>query len=442
MAVGRRHLLGGLAGSALLLNGRERAKAADRRVVVVGAGMAGLSAAAVLGEAGVDVFVIEARERLGGRAFTERRSVGVPFDHGASWLHAADRNPITTLAQDLGFDAVPDEGESQVFAGSSEDEDDAFSDATDRVEAALSKAAEAGLDISIAEALPAAGNPAERFWNAAAAAVIGPVEAGVELSELSVLDWYRQIGSGVDWLVPAGLGSVVQRYGTDLPVRLSTAARRIRWGGPGIAVETDVGTINADACIITVSTGVLGSGALAFDPPLPLARQEAIDSLPMGMVEKIALQFKPNLLDAPSGTSLVQIRGDGAVTDLLIRPFDADLAIATVGGASAIALRKAGDAAARDFVLGVIADVFGNRLNAGVAAATVTGWGADPWSQGAFSAGRPGFSNARRTLSEPLADRLFFAGEACLDDWATQIAGAHISGLKAARSVLDVLEAL
>src|SRR5690349_247068 len=218
MVVARRHVLGVLTTGLLALGWR--ARAAGRRVVVIGAGIAGLTAARALGEAGVDVVVLEARDRIGGRAFTERTSFGVPFDRGASWLHSADRNPVTALAQDLDFDAVPDEGDTRVYAGSSEDEEDAFTDATERIEAALAKIAESGRDISVAQAMPAAANPAEQFWNVAAAAFIGPLDAGVELEELSVLDWYHQTGSGLDWLVPAGLGSVVQRYGADLPVRL------------------------------------------------------------------------------------------------------------------------------------------------------------------------------------------------------------------------------
>src|ERR1700689_5190709 len=72
-------------------------------VAVIGAGAAGIAAARRLAEAGVPVLVLEARERAGGRAWTVEEN-GYPCDLGGEWLHSADRNVLTTLAGQLGFE--------------------------------------------------------------------------------------------------------------------------------------------------------------------------------------------------------------------------------------------------------------------------------------------------------------------------------------------------
>ncbi len=80
---------------------------ANPDVVIVGAGMTGLTAARGLMDKGLSVAVLEARDRIGGRAFTESTTFGVPYDHGCAWLHSADVNPVTRFAEDFGFTTVP-----------------------------------------------------------------------------------------------------------------------------------------------------------------------------------------------------------------------------------------------------------------------------------------------------------------------------------------------
>ena len=124
------------------------------------------------------------------------------------------------------------------------------------------------------------------------------------------------------------------------------------------------------------------------------------------------------------GTTLLQQRADGRVGDVLLRPFGGNLAIGFAGGALARELEAAGDAAALDFVRSVLRDVFGASVDRAFAKGHVTRWASDPWALGAYSAARPGHSHMRSRLAEPVADRVFFAGEACEPQWATQVAGA------------------
>lgn len=120
---------------------------------------------------------------------------------------------------------------------------------------------------------------------------IGPMDWGVDFKDMSTLDYWMAADSAPSFMVREGLGSVVAHFGRDLPVALNTPVTAINWGGNGVTVETDQGTIAAKACIVTVSTGVLQAGHIRFTPSLPDRKQQAIADLPMGLLAKIALQF-------------------------------------------------------------------------------------------------------------------------------------------------------
>ncbi|MEL0021237.1 MAG: FAD-dependent oxidoreductase, partial [Rickettsiales bacterium] len=93
---------------------------------------------------------------------------------------------------------------------------------------------------------------------------------GVEPSDVSVVDSYNRIAIGNKILVPRGLGNAVNAYGLGVPVALGRPVERIAWSGSGVEVGTSAGTLRAKAALLTVSTGVLSSGAIRFDPDLPV----------------------------------------------------------------------------------------------------------------------------------------------------------------------------
>ena len=256
----------------------------DGGIVVVGAGVAGLAAARHLRSRGVAVTVLEAGARVGGRAWTTQ--VGAdPFDHGATWLHDADRNPLVALAAPA--DRLVDTagrpfrlsrgGAVQDAAGH------AAYDAAERRVQALAAAVPPGADPALADVLaPMRHEP----WAGLVALWEGPIIAAADTGHLGFRDWQRNQLEGRNLMPQQGLGAYLVRHlGAD--VRLGTPATRILWSGTGVRVETPAGTVGARAAIVTVSTGVLG--ALAFDPPLPEVVRAAVQALPMGLLSKIAL---------------------------------------------------------------------------------------------------------------------------------------------------------
>ncbi|WP_244407964.1 flavin monoamine oxidase family protein [Roseomonas fluvialis] len=411
----------------------------DPDVVVIGAGCAGIAAARDLAARGRTCVVLEAGARVGGRAHTESHSLGLPFDHGASWLHQANDNPLTPLARGLGLrlldhDTLRDRRlvTRDRFATPEERKD--FAAAEDAFWAAIEAAAADGApDRPADQAAPQGGR-----WDATIAHWEGAQICAAELHRMSLHDLAATALDGPNLILREGIGGLVTRLAEGLPVRLGARVDRLRWGAAGVVAEGGFGSLAARAAIVTVSTGVLAAGGIAFDPPLPAATQQAIDDLPMGLLTKVA--FRADDPAAPDLPAFASVRRAVESTDdrpmsFLSRLFHDPLLIGFCGGARAWEMlhdAAALEAAARDEIAGI----FGARAAATLGRATVTRWGEDVLFRGAYSHARPGALAARRVLGTPVADgRLCFAGEACHPRFAATVAGAWLSGMAAARAV-------
>ena len=422
---------------------------ADIDVVVIGAGLAGMGAATALRDKGRSCIVLEASGRVGGRAWTTQPTPlgGVWFDMGAVWFHDAEHNPLVPIAHAAGDRLLrSDEIRTErTYVGDrlmNDDEASSYATAWDRYEAAADALLRDRGDVSLAEvtaALP--GDP----WAATVEAWEGSVICAVDADKFSARDWRRNALNGSNLVADGGIGAFVERrLPVGLDIRLNTPATRIGWNGAGgrVAVQTADGTITANACIVTVSTGVLASGALVFDPALPATTMDSIHALPMGLAMKVVLRANgPDRLDLPLHCSVDrQIPRSGLpLMPFQCWPFRRDYIQGWVGGSAAWALARAGEAAAVDYALGELRSIFGvrvDRLFAG-GGKLVTRWDADPWIGGAYCYAVPGHAEARDRLADPLADgHLLFAGEACNTPYAGTMAGAWISGQKAAGLVV------
>lgn len=443
MSANRRRVLSGLGGVATVPLWPVALGASlptNPDVVVVGAGIAGITAARELAAAGHSVAVLEARDRVGGRAYTESETFGVPYDHGCAWLHSADVNPVTKLVQSAGFETF-DEGaqERWLFLEGEDATDDQYEAAEEAYEALAEAIDESedeleGRDRSVARLSP----PRDRF-DELAHATFGPYEAGVETSELSVVDVYTQVGTGVEWMVPQGLGAAILKALGPVPVSLNTPVTKIDWSGSGVKLETAKGVVSAKAAIITVPTDIIADGSLAFSPALPAWKMDAFRSIPMGVLDKIALQFDANVFEeANTNTLYTQSEPGARFWDHLLRPFDLDMVVTFSGGDMSRELSGNADGAI-EAALDNLVENFGTGIRDHFVKGHFTDWGADPWARGAYAASKVGHNKKRGQLARPVGDRLFFAGEATVPKWATQVAAAYISGQNAAKKSASVL---
>ncbi len=412
----------------------------DPDVLVIGAGCAGIAAARELAQRGRSCVILEAGARVGGRAYTETTSLGLAFDHGASWLHQADENPLTPLAQALGLemldhDTVRDRRLHTHGRLATAAERAAFTVAEDAFWSAIDAAASDGApDRPAADAAPQGGP-----WDATVAHWEGAQICAAELSRMSLHDVARTALDGPNMVLREGVGALAASLATGLPVRLGAPVARLRWGPRGVSAEGAFGTVAARAAIVTVSTGVLAAGGIAFDPPLPVATQEAIHALPLGLLTKIAFRAdRPQAPALPPFASLrrhVEHAGDRPMS-WVSRPFGDPVLIGFCGGTRAWEMCGQGAAVAEAQARDELARVFGTAAAAALGAPTVTRWGEDPLFRGAYSHAVPGGAGARAELARPLADgRLCFAGEACHTRFAATVAGAWLSGIAAARAV-------
>ncbi len=415
----------------------------DGGVAIIGAGVAGLAAARNLRQQGVPVTVLEASSRIGGRAFTETpATLGLAaFDHGASWLHAAQRNPLVALA-DPAEDVLTNSDDARTELLFVEGrhahatEMAAYEAAWNRLDAVVAPALDAGQpDRSLADAMaPMRDDP----WAATVAGWEGAIIAAADADALSVRDWRQNRLDGPNLTVQGGLGAfVARRLATG--VELAAPVTAVAWdGAAGVRIETPRGTVRAAACIVTVSTGVLASGAIRFTPALPFAVQAAIAGLPMGLLSKVALRASgPDRFGLASSTSLVrQMRVDGPASAFIAWPRGADHVLGFVGGRAAWAV-AADPAAAKDFARAELRSMLGNAVRFG-GGAVVTGWGTDPFTLGSYAYAPPGQAGMRRQLEAAFpAERLLFASEACrTDGLAGTVGGAFLSGTEAAARLM------
>ncbi len=425
---------------------------ADLDVVVVGAGVAGLAAAAALRRAGARCLVLEAGARIGGRAFTDHPAAlgGAAFDHGAGWLHAAERNPLAPLARDAGIalhDTRGDWTRHVMIDGRPAEpgEIDAYNAAWERFEAVARARAASGPDVSVDEAVAELrGDP----WLASVAAWEASLIAAADPRDLSVQDWHLNELSGGNLRVAGGLGAMVARVlGPPAgEVRLRSPVHGIGWDGPGglVEVASAAGTLTARAAIVTVSTGVLRAGGIGFAPDLPEEQLAALDGLPMGLLSRAAIRAAgPDRLGLRPGSSLYRRLTDPGEMAMFFSlwPQGQDYAVGFFGGRAAWALAAEGTAATAAFARAELARLLGARAAAAFAdEVVVTGWGTDPKFLGAYAYARPGCMTARAAMDAPLAGRLWFAGEAwCMDGLAGTVGGAFLSGERAAAAVAAAL---
>jgi monoamine oxidase len=246
--------------------------------------------------------------------------------------------------------------------------------------------------------------------------------------------------------VAEGLGTVVASFAHGVPIKLSTAVRKIEWGDEGVVVTAGGQRYRAEKLVITVPTGVLASGQIEFDPPLPAWKQAAIEALPMGQFEKVALTFERGALPhVPAATHVAPLDADARVGDLpmelVLRPFDSDAVVGFVGGDVARTLAEQGREAAIDRAVDRLARMYGDGVRTQVLRSFVTEWGQDPWARGAYSAAKPGLAHMRERLAKPVDDTLYFAGEAAHVEWAQCVPGAYLTGRDAGRAIAERLAA-
>ena len=258
---------------------------------------------------------------------------------------------------------------------------------------------------------------------------------GKDLDGFSAVDWWNG-ADGADWFCREGFGALIAHWAGDIPVSLGTRATRIDWSGEGVNVETDQGSIRARAVIVTVSTGVMASGAIAFSPVLPERKRESFEKVSMGLYNHITLQFSEDVFGmGPDGYLVFRMGHDRKGFGVLTNAGGHGLAYCDVGGSWARDLERESAATRIDYAMGELRSMLGSSIDSRFVKGAVTSWGQNPLTLGSYASAEPGAYALRSVLRQSVGDRIFFAGEACHRSlWATA-AGARLSGEEVARDV-------
>ncbi len=437
------------------------------RVAVIGAGVAGLSAARDLTAAGLTVEVLEARQRIGGRVLTiHDPSVAVPIEIGAEFVHgsAPQTEDLVREASLTLCDVNGDRWESDATRLRS------LNDFWERLDSVMRHLSPGGRrDKSFADFL--AERPGGRSlarerqlasqWvrgfhaaDPARASVRGLADGGSPRGDESEQRQARVLG-GYD-----GIPAYLARGLTRAP-RLGTVVTRVEWtrGGAELTAHAYDGLpqsgLSARAVIVTIPLGVLHAPAgapstIAFEPPLPKAKTDALRGLAAGHVVRVSVVLdEPLWLTEPpraisGGRSLQRLAFIHPAADEMpvcwtAYPTDAPLLAAWFGGPEAESLARLDRSAIEERAVGTLARLLHaapRRFERHVQACHMHNWSADPFSRGAYSYVVVGGSEAATKLARPIDGTLFFAGEA-FDAHGRNgtVEGAIASGRHAARQV-------
>jgi monoamine oxidase len=406
-------------------------------VVIVGAGAAGIAAARRIAAAGRRYIMVEAANRVGGRCVTDTGIFGVPFDLGAHWIYSPDINPVTRIGRRDGLDVYRAPSGQRVRIGrrnARESELEDFLTSLVRANRAIGDAARGKVDMSCAQALPRDLGE----WKSTIEFVLGPYHSGTDLNEISAMDLARAAERDNAAFCRQGFGALLASHAANMPVRLSTPVTQIdtRSASGRVEVRTERGTINGRYAIVTASAGVLSSGKIAFAPELPKRQLDAIARLKLGSFDHIAVELGGNPLGLQRD-DLVFEKSPGAQTGaLLANVSGTPLALVSVGGRFGGELSANGDRAMIEFAVDWLAGLYGADVRKAVKRTHATRWNASPFTLGAVATTGPGGQPSRRTMMEPVRDRLYFAGEAIHEtQWGT-VGGAWESGERAAEAIL------
>lgn len=433
-------------------------------VIVIGAGVSGLSAARLLADAGRSVVVLEARDRIGGRLHTERLD-GRITDLGGSWIHGITESPVFAATQALGMEPVEFTVGSYQAGGRPIAY---YGPAGQRLSAAEAEgfiADVAAVDVRLAEVVAAAATGSS-YADVSDAAVTAEArrhgwdqDRAERVTEFLYHRSEEQYGAdaiyldahgldddsieGDEVVFPDGYDRLPEGLAVGLDVRLEHEVRRVRWSAGGVEVETSHGTFSADRAVITVPVGVLQSGDFAIDPPLPEPVAGALSRLRMNTFEKVFLRFSERFWD--EGVYAIRRQGDAAewwhswydLTPLHETP----TLLTFAAGECAKQTRTWSDARITESVMVGLRGIYGDRIP-DPEHVTVTRWQDDPYSRGSYAYIVPGSTPDDHTLvatpigGEDAAAVLHLAGETTWQDDPATVTAALCSGHRVAERIL------
>lgn len=419
-----------------------------RDVIVVGAGVAGLAAASDLVSAGLDVVVLEARDRIGGRTHTV--SLGdADVDLGAAWVHDPSHNPLTPYVESLDIPVVPDGMWGHGMGAFHNGEWLSVAETSTLVAALYNfdPAEVAGLalrppsdrysdGISWYVETQLAPNAGPAMVDAFLSRVVGAGVTGDHPSDISLegMAAYEGEESGHNSVIAGGYRTLVDRLAEGVDIQLSEPVVRIDHSKTGVTVTTQDRTLDARWAVLTAPLGVLKSGGIEFEPGMPQQHREALSRLKAKSLEKVVLTFDERfwsedlaqiaLLDDQHGFIWVHDLSAHTGVPTLVALYNPAIAATPMPGEEVVEVFSS-----------LLTAMFGQIPNP--RHAVTTNWASDPYSVGSYSFIPVGGSPLdMTTLAQPVGPRLLLAGEHTFPNYYGTVQAAWLSGKRAAQAIV------
>ncbi|XP_030644941.1 lysine-specific histone demethylase 1B [Chanos chanos] len=436
-----------------------------KKVLVIGAGASGLAAARQLQNFGMQVVVLEARERIGGRVWDDT-SLGVTVGRGAQIVNGCVNNPIALMCEQLGIkmhklgdrcDLIQEGG---IATDPSIDKRmdfhfNAILDVVSEWRKDKSQNQDAPLGEKIQEVhktfLQESGIQFSELEEKVLQFHLSNLEfaCGSTLDQVSARSWdhnefFAQF-SGDHTLLTEGYSCLLHKLAEGLEIHLNTPVQSIDYSGDSVKVTSSNGAQwTAQKVLVTVPLALLQKNTIQFNPPLPERKLKAIHSLGAGIIEKIALQFPyrfwdskiqgadyfGHVLPSPEGRGMFSVFYD------MNPQGKQSVLMSVITGEALSAVRDLQDKEIVDLCMKVLRELFKEQEVPEPLRYFVTRWSKDTWSQMSYSFVRTGGSGeAYDIIAEDVQGKVFFAGEATNRHFPQTVTGAYLSGVREASKI-------
>lgn len=410
-------------------------------VLVIGAGMAGLAAARSLSDAGWPVRLIEARDRIGGRVNTNR-DWGVPLEIGASWIHGTTNNPLVDLAQQVHADLVP----TDYYHPAKLAIDPRLQSVDYQAKTWRTLVADAREEVdggSLGAAITAQSgreelSAAERDALAYYVTTEIEDEYAADADQLSATTYdLGKYTDGPQSVITSGYDALPKLLAVGLQIVLNATVSSVAQRDNSVTVQAGDQAFEGPAAIVTVPLGVLKSGSITFDPPLPERHAHAVSALGFGVLSKSYFRFDKRTWDRENAFYQYLGSDKGMWAQWFTLPAAAGpIVLAFNPGTRG----RYVESTAPSDLMASATPIAEQLLGSAPVEVRSSSWTKDPYALGSYSFHAPGSGpDDRRRLQEPISDRLYLAGEAVGVDNPATVHGALLSGRQAAAELMKRL---